>query len=693
MKYCNALLCALASTTMACAGDWRDDMWNGTVELRDGVTARAYALESPRNMKAYVVSVDLTTPGMHFVSTERVKNWGAPLEKAKDRACRAETQLETTADFMLRRRRDGVNVEVAFNTSPWEPFPAPKGENRADPIGWCVTAGEEVSRPEGGEWVFAVRRDGRAEIRQVAPGADAASALGEMAFVAAAYDLLMTNGVTTAVEAVRPGLHPRTALGLADGGKRLVVLAVDGRQPGYSEGAEMCDLCAILKREGVTDAVNMDGGGSTALVVWNRKSGKPWTLNRHAKSKVRATAFNFGIAFDTPEADDAAHLAVERTASVYHSYEFEDIKDTPAPEGFRPFYISHFGRHGSRRHTRAYVADTIHKLERAQKDGKLTADGSALLNDLKELDAVHTDMLGQLSERGAQEHRTLARRMAARFPDVFRDARRVRYQATTFPRVLMSAANFTMSLQESTAARLDFDCVTGDAYVKKLSPADAVNKGIARERKKFNDQCAQCKICSSGVVARLFTSPDAVKDARKFTRDLFVCASICQCVRSETGGVDLYRYFTPDEIAGISRCLEKEMYGGMANSPEFGDVHVACTRPIADDFVRRADGAIADDRIAADLRFGHDSGIWPFAGLIGLEGPGDRVASDDAWRDCPGWKWMPMAANIQMVLYRNNAGEVLAKVLYNEREMRIRGLEPVSGPYYRWSDLRARLAQ
>ena len=32
----------------------------------------------------------------------------------------------------------------------------------------------------------------------------------------------------------------------------------------------------------------------------------------------------------------------ERTASVYHSYEFEPIADTPPPDGFKPFYISHY---------------------------------------------------------------------------------------------------------------------------------------------------------------------------------------------------------------------------------------------------------------------------------------------------------------------------------------------------------------
>lgn len=98
--------------------------------------------------------------------------------------------------------------------------------------------------------------------------------------------------------------------------------------------------------------------------------------------------------------------------------------------------------------------------------------------------------------------------------------------------------------------------------------------------------------------------------------------------------------------------------------------------------------AIADGSIAADLRFGHDSGLWPLAGLFGLEGPGDRVPFADSWQKCPAWKWMPMASNLQIVFYRDKSGAVLVKILYNECEMRIKGLSPVRWPYYRWRDVR-----
>ena len=133
------------------------------------------------------------------------------------------------------------------------------------------------------------------------------------------------------------------------------------------------------------------------------------------------------------------------------------------------------------------------------------------------------------------------------------------------------------------------------------------------------------------------------------------------------------------------------MYGLMGDSEEFGGLNMEASRALGLDFVERADACIADDRVAADLRFGHDSGLWPLAGLFELEGVGNRCKASDAANRCPGWKWMPMAANLQMVFYRNTSGEVLVKILYNEKETLVRGLAPRSGPYYAWKDLKAKI--
>lgn len=61
--------------------------------------------------------------------------------------------------------------------------------------------------------------------------------------------------------------HPRTAAGIADDGRRLLLVTVDGRQPGWSVGMRLDELGRLLLALGAQDAINLDGGGSTAMVV------------------------------------------------------------------------------------------------------------------------------------------------------------------------------------------------------------------------------------------------------------------------------------------------------------------------------------------------------------------------------------------------------------------------------------------
>ena len=68
--------------------------------------------------------------------------------------------------------------------------------------------------------------------------------------------------------------HPRTAVGLtAD--KRMFLVTVDGRQPGVSVGASLTDMEKLMAALGATEAINLDGGGSTAMVVSERLVSSP----------------------------------------------------------------------------------------------------------------------------------------------------------------------------------------------------------------------------------------------------------------------------------------------------------------------------------------------------------------------------------------------------------------------------------
>lgn len=72
----------------------------------------------------------------------------------------------------------------------------------------------------------------------------------------------------------REDLHPRTAMGYTRDG-RLLMVAVEGRRAGKAEGASLTDLARILLDLGAVEALNLDGGGSSCLLVMGRETIRP----------------------------------------------------------------------------------------------------------------------------------------------------------------------------------------------------------------------------------------------------------------------------------------------------------------------------------------------------------------------------------------------------------------------------------
>jgi hypothetical protein len=133
----------------------------------------------------------------------------------------------------------------------------------------------------------------------------------------------------------------------------------------------------------------------------------------------------------SPQMDAYIRAYPQRAAGVIHAYEFLPIKDTPAPGGFKPFYISHYGRHGSRSHStdKPYVL-LRDCLQAAADEGIITPSGDSLLACAKEMILLHNGMDGRLTPEGAREHELIARRMYERYPRVFRKGK-----CTSFPRM------------------------------------------------------------------------------------------------------------------------------------------------------------------------------------------------------------------------------------------------------------------
>lgn len=84
------------------------------------------------------------------------------------------------------------------------------------------------------------------------------------------------------------GRHPRTAIGFND--DELIIVTADGRQPGYARGMNLFELTDLLVSLGATDAINLDGGGSTTMVVRPPGATSPVVANVPSDGYERSVA-------------------------------------------------------------------------------------------------------------------------------------------------------------------------------------------------------------------------------------------------------------------------------------------------------------------------------------------------------------------------------------------------------------------
>ena len=156
------------------------------------------------------------------------------------------------------------------------------------PRGLCVKEGE-LLRPTASYPFFAVLDDGSPVIGTA--GEYAKYSGGIRNAVGGRY-LLMRDG-----KPFELGLgsdagterHPRTGVGYREDGT-VVLIVVDGRQSGYSMGATFADMCLLFKDFGCTEALNLDGGGSSTFVLADPATGKFVTKNRPSGGTMRKIA-------------------------------------------------------------------------------------------------------------------------------------------------------------------------------------------------------------------------------------------------------------------------------------------------------------------------------------------------------------------------------------------------------------------
>jgi len=222
------------------------------------------ARTQPRTLRVSCVKVDLRSPLCEVV---------ALVGDDPDGPGPAESQLESPLTLAARNKALAAVNTNAFNRLP---DPARKSQGAwaagrlADIRGWAVTGGRQVSPPDAANASFWIDPKGGAHIGAPAAPKEAREAV-------AGFATLLVDGQDVSKEGTP--LHPRTALGLDREGRWLWLVVVDGRQAGYSEGIALRELAALMKGLGCWDALNLDGGGSSTMLVADDK-GTLQVMNR-----------------------------------------------------------------------------------------------------------------------------------------------------------------------------------------------------------------------------------------------------------------------------------------------------------------------------------------------------------------------------------------------------------------------------
>lgn len=389
----------------------------------------------------------------------------------------------------------------------------------------------------------------------------------------------------------------------------------------------------------------------------------------------------------------------ELSAGNLCGYFPQDTLVSEAPKGYRPFYISHIARHGSRfldkRGAACFQAvDTLMLYA-----DRLTDDGRFLLEDLKMMRDMSVGHYGELTELGALEHRQICARMVRHYPEVFADARRMGITAysTVSPRAVASMNAFLGELNERAPELTVKAYETNfgkDARSREVTGREYLIKGERKEKvdnkKKELEEIGREILKGRGgfdaFAARIFLEPSQIPAATveylaKMTFRAFKTGRVTEPATMPGMG----KYFTPEEL--YLMWVPSITWLRFVNLPGYeSPLASAVGGGILERMVKDADRAIrSGSSAAATLRFSHDTNLLPLMSAFSLEGIVLDCPETELLEYFQNYNVICPACNVQMVFYRADSGPILVKFLLNEKETLLHGLTPQTGCFYDWN--------
>lgn len=369
---------------------------------------------------------------------------------------------------------------------------------------------------------------------------------------------------------------------------------------------------------------------------------------------------------------------------------------TPAPDGYVPFHIEHYGRHGSRWLTsKKQYLQPIEALQKAEKYGFLTEKGKDALNRLSIIYNKATNRFGELSALGAEQHRGIARRMYRNFPEVFADSATIDARSTVVIRCILSMENECQELIAlNPQLKVFHDASQADMYYMNYYD-DSIKVTHNQARALYKEITAN-SIDSHLFMNRLISNNDFITDSIDATATMEHIFDVASNMQSHNFDFDLYDIFSDDEIYALWERWNKFWYLGYGNSPQLEGKCPFIQSNLLNNIIECADRAISSGEHGANLRFGHEVCVLPLAVLMELNDCNRQVDNlDNLANEWRAHEIFPMACNIQMIFYRSEQNnDILVKVLLNERETTLpiapaKTKTDTKSPLYSWQALRS----
>jgi exopolysaccharide biosynthesis protein len=254
----------------------------------------------PRLQVVHCVRVDLTDPDVQFFPTPKASNYVAESR---------ETLTLSVPDFLKTNKLQVVADANYYNASPGGSDPTSEGlpcqvyglQISTGAVVSAQTSADYAGDPRAAALLFTTNKQPMFVFRNLPPGTNTA---GIYTAITGFYPIV-SNGVNFGIAASNSypdptihGVQPRTAYGVSKDNHYFFMMTIDGRQSGYSDGALDVETGYWMTNCGAWNAINMDGGGSTALYM-SDSTGNPVAVNHSsylpAYGRERYIGSHFGV--------------------------------------------------------------------------------------------------------------------------------------------------------------------------------------------------------------------------------------------------------------------------------------------------------------------------------------------------------------------------------------------------------------